>query len=126
MQDYSSVKVLIVDDMSTIQDLIKTVLRQMGFVKIATADNGKLGLSKFNKIQFDLIISDWDMPEMTGIELLKAVRKSETNPNIPFLMLTANADKAKVLEAVKARVTDYIAKPFQPVALVEKVKKIID
>lgn len=125
MQDHRNTKVLIVDDMSTMQSLIKAVLRQMGFIKLATASNGKEGLTKAQKIGFDLIISDWDMPTMTGLEFLKAVRADEALCKTPFLMLTANADKEKVIQALQAKVTDYIAKPFQPVALAEKVTKIL-
>lgn len=125
MQKYRNTKVLVVDDMSTMQSLIKEVLRQMGFIKVATAGNGKDGLNKAKKIGFDLIISDWDMPTMTGLEFLKAVRADEELAKTPFLMLTANADKDKVIQALQAKVTDYIAKPFQPVALVEKVNKVL-
>ena len=125
MKDYSKIKILLVDDMSSMKNLIREVLKQMGFVKIATAANGKEGLDKAKRIEFDLIISDWDMPVMTGIEFLKAVRNEKAIANTPFLMLTANANKEKVVVALQAKVTDYIAKPFQPIALVEKVKKII-
>ena len=125
MQDYRNTKILIVDDMSTMQSLIKEVLRQMGFIKLATAGNGKEGLNKAKRIDFDLIISDWDMPSMTGLEFLQAVRADDNINKTPFLMLTANADKDKVIQALQAKVTDYIAKPFQPIALAEKVKKIL-
>ena len=125
MRDYSEVKVLVVDDMVTMQTVIKTILRDMGVVKIALAYNGKEALDKAVRLKFDLIISDWDMPKMTGVELLRTVRSEPEITDTPFLMITANSDKQKVLEAVQANVTDYIAKPFQPIALMNKVKKIL-
>lgn len=125
MENYRDIKILVVDDMVSMQSLIAEVLRRMGFVKIATAKNGVDGLKKAKQIDFDLIISDWDMPTMDGLELLKAVRAESSIAKTPFLMLTANANKDKVLEAARARVNDYIAKPFQPVSLIEKINKLL-
>lgn len=125
MEDYRDIKILVVDDMVSMQSLIAEVLRRMGFVKIAMAKDGADGLKKAKQLNFDLIISDWDMPTMDGLELLKAIRAESSISQTPFLMLTANANKDKVMQAVRAKVNDYIAKPFQPVSLSEKINRLL-
>ncbi len=119
-------KVLVVDDFSTMRRIVKNILRQMGFVNIYEADDGTTALEilKSEKIQF--IISDWNMPHMSGIELLKAVRTSEEWKDLPFLMVTAEGQKEQVLEAVKSRVSNYIVKPFPAETLTEKIHKIFE
>jgi two-component system chemotaxis response regulator CheY len=119
-----SMKILVVDDFSTMRRIIKNILKQIGFTDIDEAENGQVALSKLNDNDYDLVVSDWNMPEMTGIELLKAVRATEAIKDIPFLMVTAEAKKENVVEAVKAGVNNYIVKPFTAEILQEKIEKI--
>jgi two-component system chemotaxis response regulator CheY len=119
-----SMKILVVDDFSTMRRIIKNILKQIGFTDIDEAENGQVALSKINDNNYDLVVSDWNMPEMTGIELLKAVRASEAIKDTPFLMVTAEAKKENVVEAVKAGVNNYIVKPFTAEVLQEKIEKI--
>ena len=117
-------KILVVDDFSTMRRIIKNILKQIGFINIDEAENGGIALSKIGDGNYDFVISDWNMPEMTGIELLKMVRANEATKDLPFLMVTAEAKKENVVEAVKAGVNNYIVKPFTAEVLQEKISKI--
>ncbi|MGQ9720139.1 MAG: response regulator [Candidatus Jordarchaeum sp.] len=118
--------ILIVDDFATMRKIIRNILRQRGFTKIVEADDGTTALSILRKEKIDLIISDWNMPQMPGIELLKTVRTTPEWKDIPFLMVTAEGQKENVLEAVKNRVNNYVVKPFTPETLLEKINKIFE
>lgn len=107
-----SLPILVVDDFSTMRRIVKTCLKQLGFENITEAEDGQIALSKLQSQEFKLIISDWNMPNMMGIDLLKAVRATENLKAIPFLMVTAEAQKENVIEAAKAGVSNYIVKPF--------------
>ena len=120
----TSIKVLVVDDMSTMRRIVKNVLRQIGFTDIMEAENGQDGFTKLKSGGFGLVVSDWNMPVMQGIELLKAVRADSELKNIPFLMVTAEAQKENIIEAVQAGVSNYVVKPFTAEALQEKLEKI--
>lgn len=122
--DPSTMKVLVVDDFATMRRIIKNILLQLGFKHILEADDGTTAWEVLNKEKVDLIISDWNMPKMPGIELLKKVRADDRFKDIPFLMVTAEAQKENIVEAVKYRVSQYIVKPFTPETLQEKLKKI--
>jgi len=119
-----NMKVLIVDDFATMRRIVKNILRQLGFTDISEADDGKTALQALKKEKFDLILSDWNMPEMPGIELLKAVRADDELKDIPFLMVTAEAEKGNIVEAVKLGVSNYIVKPFTAETMSEKLGKI--
>lgn len=122
--DYS-IKILIVDDFATMRRIVKNILTQMGFKNFIEADDGTVAwdiLQKENDIK--LVVSDWNMPQMTGLELLKKVRADERYTDLPFLMVTAEAQKENIVEAVKNRVSNYIVKPFTPEVLHEKIEKI--
>ncbi|WP_415716661.1 chemotaxis response regulator CheY [Maridesulfovibrio sp.] len=122
-----SMKVLVVDDFATMRRIIKNILRQIGFTNIVEADDGTTAWETLNKddsIQF--IVSDWNMPQMTGIELLRKVRSSEEFADIPFLMVTAEAQQENIIEAVQAKVSNYIVKPFTPDTLGQKINKIFE
>jgi two-component system chemotaxis response regulator CheY len=119
-------KVLVVDDFSTMRRIVKNILRQLGFENILEADDGMSALDVLRSQSVDFIISDWNMPRLSGIELLKAVRTSEEWKDLPFLMVTAEGQKENVIEAVKAKVSNYIVKPFTPETLSEKIKKIFE
>jgi two-component system chemotaxis response regulator CheY len=119
-------KVLVVDDFSTMRRIVKNILRQLGFENILEADDGMNALDVLRSQSVDFIISDWNMPRLSGIELLKTVRTSEEWQDLPFLMVTAEGQKENVIEAVKAKVSNYIVKPFTPETLAEKIKKIFE
>jgi len=119
-----NMQVLIVDDMQTMRRIMKNVLKQIGFSNITEADDGKTALAEIKKKQFDLVLCDWNMPEMTGIDLLKALRADDAFKSIPFVMITAEAKKENIVEAVKAGVNNYIVKPFTAETVSEKLKKV--
>ncbi|MBF0399109.1 MAG: response regulator, partial [Desulfobacterales bacterium] len=112
-----SMKVLIVDDFATMRRIVKNILKQLGYKNITEADDGTAALEELKKDKYGLIVSDWNMPKMTGLELLKKVRSTDEFKDIPFLMVTAEAQKQNVIEAVKAGVTNYIVKPFTAEAI---------
>ena len=118
----TSIKVLVVDDFATMRRIVKGVLRQMGFDKIVEAEDGSIALEALKKEEIGLIVSDWNMPNMTGLDLLKAVKGDDGLKGIPFIMVTAEGLKENVLEAVKVGVTNYIVKPFTPEAFSEKIQ----
>ncbi len=123
---YEAKKVLVVDDSSVMRQIIKNTLKQLGFDvgNLSDAEDGQMGLKRAQEGGLDLIISDWNMPKMTGIEFLKAVREDGSIKGIPFLMVTSEADKEKIVEAVQAGVSQYIVKPFNANQLEEKIKAI--
>ncbi len=119
-----NMKVLVVDDFSTMRRIVKNILRQLGFVNITEADDGTAAWEILNKEKIDFIVSDWNMPQMTGIELLRKVRASEHLADTPFLMVTAESLQENILEAVQAKVSNYIVKPFTAETLKQKIDKI--
>ncbi len=121
----TSIKILIVDDFATMRRIMKNILKQLGFTNVVEADDGTSALEELEKGSFDLIVSDWNMPKMSGLDLLKSVRGSEKYKNIPFLMVTAEAQKQNVIEAVQAGVSNYVVKPFTAEAISDKLTKIL-
>jgi len=115
-------KVLVVDDFATMRKIVKNVLRQISIENVVEAANGKHALTVLQTEPVDLIISDWMMPEMTGIEFLKVCKGDEEKKKIPFIMVTAEGQKDSVMEAIKSGVDNYIVKPFTP----DKLKDAID
>ncbi len=120
----TNMRVLVVDDFSTMRRIIKNILRQIGFNDIVEADDGQNAWEVLNRDKIDFIISDWNMPNMTGIELLRKVRGSEEFSDLPFLMVTAEAQQENIIEAVQAKVSNYIVKPFTAETLQQKIDKI--
>ncbi|MDW8002785.1 MAG: response regulator [Deltaproteobacteria bacterium] len=116
-------KVLVVDDFATMRKIIKNVLKQLDIENVKEAENGKQALEILRSEKIDLIISDWIMPEMTGIEFLKACKSDENIKKIPFIMVTAEAQKSSVIEAIQSGVDNYIVKPFTPEKLKEAIEK---
>lgn len=116
-------KVLVVDDMKSMRNLIKACLGELGLTEISEAADGKMALALLRSKPFDLVICDWDMPTMDGLEVLRAVRSEERLAELRFIMLTANALDSKVREAINAGVSDYVAKPFLPETLQKKVTR---
>lgn len=120
----TSIKVLVVDDFATMRRIVKGVLKQLGFSSIVEAEDGSGALETLKKEKVGLIVSDWNMPKMTGLDLLKAVRGDDELKGIPFIMVTAEGQKDNVVEAVKAGVSNYIVKPFTPETFSEKLEKV--
>ncbi|MBA4392070.1 MAG: response regulator [Desulfobacca sp.] len=119
-------KILVVDDFSTMRRIVKNLLKQLGFENIDEAEDGEQAFAKLKNGRFNFIVSDWNMPNMTGIELLKSVRADPELKALPFLMVTAEADKEKVVEAIKSGVNNYVIKPFTAEILKEKMDKIFE
>jgi two-component system, chemotaxis family, chemotaxis protein CheY len=121
---YEGKKVLVVDDSAVMRQIIKKNLKELGFSDLSEAEDGAAGLKKAGEEPVDLIVSDWNMPNMTGLEFLKAVRADGNLKGIAFIMVTSEADKEKIMEAVQAGVNQYIVKPFNAMQLEEKIKAI--
>ena len=119
-------RILTVDDFSTMRKIVKNILRQLGYENIVEADDGTTALDVLKQEKVDFIISDWNMPNMTGLDLLKTVRADKSLKDIPVLLVTAEALKENVVEAVKAGVNGYIVKPFTEEVLKEKIDSIFD
>lgn len=119
-----NLKILVVDDMATMRKIIKGLLDQLGFKNIDEAEDGKVALQKLRSGSYDFVITDWNMPNMTGLELVQEIRKDPQLKHLPVLMVTAEAKKENVLLAIKAGVNNYIVKPFTAEVLKEKIEKI--
>lgn len=117
--------VLVVDDHILTRDMVRMILRSIGFAKIQQAESGEGALKILNEQNIDLIVCDWNMPNGSGIELLRQIRADAKLEHIPFLMLTAEAYRENIVAAVKAGVTDYVAKPFTADTLAEKIAGIL-
>jgi len=122
----NKMRILVVDDFATMRRIIKNILKQLGYENIVEADDGKAALRVLENQEVDFIVSDWNMPNMSGLELLKAVRADEKLKGLPFLMVTAEALKENIVEAVKSGVSNYIVKPFTAETLKEKIEKIFN
>jgi two-component system chemotaxis response regulator CheY len=116
--------ILVVDDFSTMRRIIKGLLQDLGFANITEADDGLAALSLLKAGNFDLLITDWNMPGMQGVELLRQVRADERMQKLPVLMLTAEAKRAQIVAAAQAGVSGYVIKPFTAATLKEKIDKI--
>lgn len=119
-------KILVVDDFSTMRRIIKNLLRDLGFTNTAEADDGTTALPMLQSGDFDFLVTDWNMPGMQGIDLLKAVRADAKLANMPVLMVTAEQKKEQIVEAAQAGVNGYIVKPFTAQTLKEKLEKIFE
>ncbi|HNY66355.1 MAG TPA: chemotaxis response regulator CheY [Deltaproteobacteria bacterium] len=121
-----NIKILVVDDFSTMRRIVKNILRQLNFNNIIEADDGSTALDVLQREKIDMVVSDWNMPKMTGLELLKAVRSDDALKDIPFLMVTAEAQQENIIEAVKSGVSNYIVKPFTAETLGQKINQIFN
>jgi len=119
-------KILIVDDFSTMRRIIKNLLRDLGFNNTQEADDGSTALPMLKSGKFDFLVTDWNMPGMTGIELLKNVRSDPELAHLPVLMVTAEQKREQIVEAAQAGVNGYIVKPFTATTLKEKIDKIFE
>lgn len=118
-------KILVVDDFPTMRRIVKTLLKQNGYKNFTDAEDGAEAYKLLQEHgDFEFIVSDWNMPNMTGLELLKTVRADDRFKHLPFLMVTAEAEKENIIEAVKSGVNNYVVKPFTGATLKEKLQKI--
>ena len=118
-------RILIADDMGSMRSLIKATLREAGYREIDEAIDGAGAMKQIAKTHYDLIICDWDMPKATGLDVLQRVRSADQRADLPFIMLTGTTQADLVKQAIDAGVTDYLAKPFRPDALIEKVTRAL-
>ena len=121
-----NMKILVVDDFSTMRRIIKNLLRDLGFTNTHEADDGNTALPVLKSGGFDFLVTDWNMPGMTGIELLKAVRSDPALSSLPVLMVTAESKRDQIIEAAQAGVNGYVVKPFTAATLEEKISKIFE
>src|SRR5574344_982491 len=121
-----NMKILIVDDFSTMRRIIKNLLRDLGFTNTEEADDGSTALPMLQSGNFDFLVTDWNMPQMTGIDLLRAVRADERLKNLPVLMVTAEAKRDQIIDAAQAGVNGYVVKPFTAQAPQDKIEKTFD
>ncbi|MDA8090864.1 MAG: chemotaxis response regulator CheY [Nitrospiraceae bacterium] len=123
----TKMKILVVDDFSTMRRIVKNILKQLGFERMEEAEDGQQAYNKLtSEGGFQFVVSDWNMPNMDGLDLLKKVRSNPELKDLPFLMVTAEAEKHKVIEAIKAGVSNYVVKPFTAEVLKEKLDKIFE
>jgi two-component system chemotaxis response regulator CheY len=120
-----NMKVLVVDDFATMRKIEKNILGQLGIKDVDEADDGSTALPKLMNTKYDVVLLDWNMPNMTGLELLKAMRSQESLKSVPVIMVTAEALKDNVVAAAQAGVNDYVVKPFNAATLEEKLKKVL-
>ncbi|AEF04158.1 chemotaxis protein CheY [Alteromonas sp. KS69] len=121
-----SMKILVVDDFSTMRRIIKNLLKDLGFANIQEADDGNTALPMLQQGDFDFVVTDWNMPGMQGIDLLRAIRADDKLKHLPVLMVTAEAKKEQIVAAAQAGVNGYVVKPFTAATLKEKLDKIFE
>jgi len=119
-----NMKILVVDDFSTMRRIVRNLLKELGFSNVYEAEDGVDALRKLRAETFDFVVSDWNMPNMTGIDLLREIRKDGALKHLPVLMVTAEAKKENIIEAAQAGASGYVVKPFTAITLDEKLKKI--
>jgi|TARA_B100002003_G_C14093253_1_gene525785 two-component system chemotaxis response regulator CheY len=117
-------KILVVDDFATMRKMVRNILRQLGFNNIEEAEDGNAALTQLNSQAFDFVITDWNMPKTSGLELIQAIRADEQLKQIPVLMVSAEALKENIVAAVKAGANDYIVKPFDAKTMSDKLTRI--
>ncbi len=119
-------RILVVDDFSTMRRIVRNLLKELGFTNIDEAEDGAVALQKLNGGGFQFVVSDWNMPNMDGLTLLRTVRSSPALQHLPFLMITAEAKRENIIAAAQAGADGYIVKPFTGATLGEKLQKIFE
>lgn len=119
-----NMKFLVVDDFSTMRRIIRNLLKELEFTNVDEAEDGLIGLNKLRGGGYDFVVSDWNMPNMTGIDMLRGIRADPTIKHLPVLMVTAEAKKENIIEAAQAGADGYVVKPFTAAVLEEKLNKI--
>lgn len=122
----ANMKFLVVDDFSTMRRIVRNLLKELGFANVQEAEDGIDALNKLRGEDFDFVVSDWNMPNMTGIELLKTIRADAKLKHLPVLMVTAEAKRENIIEAAQAGASGYVVKPFTAGTLDKKLKKIFE
>ncbi|MBM3393373.1 MAG: chemotaxis protein CheY [Betaproteobacteria bacterium] len=120
----SELKFLVVDDFSTMRRIVRNLLKEVGIANVEEAEDGQIALQKLRAGDFNFVVSDWNMPNMTGIQLLREIRADEKLKHLPVLMVTAEAKKENIVEAAQAGASGYVVKPFTAATLDEKLQKI--
>jgi two-component system chemotaxis response regulator CheY len=121
-----NLKILVVDDFSTMRRIVRNLLKELGYTNVDEAEDGVAALQKLKGANFQFVVTDWNMPNMTGIELLKAIRADVALKHLPVLMITAEAKKENIIEAAQSGASGYIVKPFTAGTLEEKLNKIFE
>lgn len=121
-----NLRFLVVDDFSTMRRIVRNLLKELGYTNVEEAEDGVEGLSKLRTGQFDFVVSDWNMPNMDGLEMLKQIRSDAALNKIPVLMVTAEAKKENIIAAAQAGANGYVVKPFTAATLDEKLSKIFE
>ena len=121
-----NLKILVVDDFSTMRRIVRNLLKELGYTNVDEAEDGVVALQKLSGSNFQFVVTDWNMPNMTGIELLKAIRADVSLKHLPVLMITAEAKKENIIEAAQSGASGYIVKPFTAATLEEKLNKIFE
>ncbi|WP_299595925.1 chemotaxis response regulator CheY [uncultured Microbulbifer sp.] len=121
-----SMKILVVDDFPTMRRIIRSLLKELGFNNVDEAEDGQEGLTKLNGGGFEFVVSDWNMPNLNGLDMLKDIRANEATKALPVLMVTAEAKKENIVAAAQAGANGYIVKPFTAATLEEKLNKIFE
>jgi two-component system chemotaxis response regulator CheY len=121
-----NLKFLVVDDFSTMRRIVRNLLKELGYANVDEAEDGVAALQKLRGGNFQFVVTDWNMPNMTGIELLRAIRADGALKHLPVLMITAEAKKENIIEAAQAGASGYIVKPFTAATLEEKLSKIFE
>ena len=119
-----NMKILIVDEFSTMRRIIRNILKQLEYVNVEEAEDGSVAFEKLKEADYDFVITDWNMPNMTGLDLLKEIRANEKLKDLKILLVTAEAEKENIIQAAQAGVNDYVVKPFTADILEQKINKI--
>jgi two-component system chemotaxis response regulator CheY len=118
-------RILVVDDSTTMRRILVNTLNKLGYTDLVDGSNGREGLDRLAASPIDLVITDWNMPEMSGIEFIRSMRANDKYKSIPVLMVTTNAAKDDIVEALKAGVNNYVVKPFTPAVIKEKIEAVL-
>jgi two-component system chemotaxis response regulator CheY len=121
-----SMKILVVDDFPTMRRIVRNLLKELGYANVDEAEDGQVGLSRLQGGGFDFVISDWNMPNMDGLEMLKRIRADASLSHLPVLMVTAESKKENIIAAAQAGASGYVVKPFTAATLDEKLSKILE
>ncbi|WP_442488238.1 chemotaxis response regulator CheY [Halomonas litopenaei] len=121
-----NMRILVVDDFPTMRRIVRSLLKELGFTNVDEAEDGQDGLDKLREGGFDFVVSDWNMPNLDGLEMLKAIRGDDALKSLPVLMVTAEAKKENIIAAAQAGANGYVVKPFTAATLEEKLNKIFE
>ncbi|HJE63020.1 MAG TPA: chemotaxis response regulator CheY [Alcaligenes faecalis] len=121
-----NIKILVVDDFPTMRRIIKNLLKDLGYENVDEAEDGLMGLEKLRNGNFEFVVSDWNMPNLDGLEMLKQIRADANLASLPVLMVTAEAKKENIIAAAQAGANGYVVKPFTAATLEEKLNKIFE